>query len=307
MINIPTELLRTLLAVVEMRSFTKAAQSLGITQPAVSTHMKRLQQLLGGDVFDKSAPGVALTEKGELVVNYARRMLALNDQMLKLAEPPEAEQPLRIGMPGDFGGMTVPSTLAAFRTGMPSLRYRVRSAPSENLLRDLREGHLDLALALTTAGPALDARHYWTEEVVWVRGIDHSEIPQPLQLASYGEGYLLHHLATSVLNQVDCEYELVFTAFSMTGLVAAVAAGLGVSLIPRRSMNDRLTEWESGPMHNSLKVYCGLYVREGVERDVIAPLADSIAEALRGTPINLADRAHGNARERNAKHEVRRS
>src|SRR5215470_5835246 len=85
MTNIPTELLRTLVAVVDLRSFTKDAQALGVTQPAVSAQIKRLQVLLGGDLFDKSAPGVTLTEKGEVVVNYARRLLSINDQILDLA------------------------------------------------------------------------------------------------------------------------------------------------------------------------------------------------------------------------------
>ena len=61
MTNIPTELLRTLVAVVELRSFTKAARSLGVTQPAVSAQIKRLQGLLGTELLDKSAPGVTLT------------------------------------------------------------------------------------------------------------------------------------------------------------------------------------------------------------------------------------------------------
>jgi hypothetical protein len=83
MTNIPTELLRTLVAVVDLRSFTKAAQSLGVTQPAVSAQVKRLQGLLGADLLDKSAPGVSLTSSGELVVNYARRLLSINDQILE--------------------------------------------------------------------------------------------------------------------------------------------------------------------------------------------------------------------------------
>ena len=80
MINIPTELLRTLVAVVELRSFTRAAHALGVTQPAVSAQIKRLQTLLGGELLDKSAPGVTLTPKGVVVVDHARRLLAINDQ-----------------------------------------------------------------------------------------------------------------------------------------------------------------------------------------------------------------------------------
>ncbi len=64
MMNIPTDLLRTLVAVVDLRSFTKAAQSFGVTQPAVSAQIKRLQFLLGFDLLDKSAPGVTLTLRG---------------------------------------------------------------------------------------------------------------------------------------------------------------------------------------------------------------------------------------------------
>src|SRR5437868_5387207 len=104
MTNIPTELLRTLIAVVELRSFTKAAQSLGITQPAVSAQIKRLQHLLGAELLDKSAPGVTLTEKGHAVIDYARRLLSINDQILDLAVRQRSAEPLRIGIPGDFTG-----------------------------------------------------------------------------------------------------------------------------------------------------------------------------------------------------------
>jgi DNA-binding transcriptional LysR family regulator len=82
--NIPTELLRTLITVVDLRRFTKAAHAPSVTQPAVSAQIKRLQFLLDIDLFDKSAPGVSLTEKGDLVVNYARRILNINDQILNV-------------------------------------------------------------------------------------------------------------------------------------------------------------------------------------------------------------------------------
>jgi DNA-binding transcriptional LysR family regulator len=69
MTNIPTDLLRTFVAVVDMRSFTKAAISLGVTQPAVSSQIKRLQFLLGEDIFDRSTSGVSLTPHGEVVIS----------------------------------------------------------------------------------------------------------------------------------------------------------------------------------------------------------------------------------------------
>src|SRR5882724_6632521 len=102
MTNIPTDLLRTLIAVIDLRSFTRAAQSLGVTQPAVSAQIKRLQLMLGVELFDKSAPGVTLTARGEVLVNYARRMLALNDQMLESTAHDGGDARLRVGFAIDY-------------------------------------------------------------------------------------------------------------------------------------------------------------------------------------------------------------
>ena len=102
MLNIPTDLLRTLIAVIDLRSFTRAAQSLGVTQPAVSAQIKRLQLMFGADLFDKTAPGVTLTAKGEIMVNYARRILALNDQMLEATAHGGSATRLRIGLMTDY-------------------------------------------------------------------------------------------------------------------------------------------------------------------------------------------------------------
>src|ERR1700686_159979 len=128
MLNIPTELLRALVTVVEMRSFTKAAQSLGVTQPAVSAQIKRLQFLLGFDVLDKSAPGVSLTPRGEVVVNNARRLLSINDEILLLTSGHTPRQTIRIGIPVDYAGSRIPAALSRFRDRWPDVRYNVGSA-----------------------------------------------------------------------------------------------------------------------------------------------------------------------------------
>src|SRR5437763_3100576 len=107
MLNIPTDLLRTLVTVVEMRSFTKAARSLGVTQPAVSAQIKRLQSLLGYRLLDKGRPGVSLTPRGEIVVGHARRLLLINDHILQ-AIGGGLDRTLHIGIPADYGGSRIP-------------------------------------------------------------------------------------------------------------------------------------------------------------------------------------------------------
>jgi DNA-binding transcriptional LysR family regulator len=290
--NIPTELLRTLITVVDLRSFTKAANVLGITQPAVSAQIKRLQFLLDTELLDKSAPGVTLTEKGELVVNYARRLLGINDQILNLVAPRSALPALRVGLPGDFGAAVLPTTVAQFQARSPNVRLQLRGELSENLLRDLLQDQLDLAVALTVSGPALDARHYWREETVWIRGPSMAvETGRRLPIVTLREGAVTNRLALSLLEQAARDYEIVFTAFSSLGLLAAVGAGLGVALIPRREVPSDLAICDDVFLPKPPDVYCGVYMRERVDSQVLEALADVIAGALSSRTGALAGEA----------------
>src|SRR5215470_9808269 len=137
MLNVPTDLLRTLITVVDLRSFTKAARSLGVTQPAVSAQVKRLQHLLGYDLLDKRTPGVSLTARGEIVVIHARRLLSINDEILQSTSGKPLAQTLRVGVPGDYSGSRIPATLARFRMRWPNISFNVSTGTSDNLLRDL--------------------------------------------------------------------------------------------------------------------------------------------------------------------------
>jgi DNA-binding transcriptional LysR family regulator len=283
MTNIPTELLRTLVAVVDLRSFTKAAQSLGVTQPAVSAQVKRLQGLLGTDLLDKSAPGVTLTSAGELVVNYARRLLSINDQILHLAAPRPAAKTVRIGATGDFTASAISHGLTCVRARRPDLRFEIFNANIDLLLRDLREGEVDLAIWVSPTGPVVDTRHYWTEPLVWVHAPATRIDPQrPIPLVSYGEECLFTRSAMLTLSQAGRESELIFTGSSLLGLAAAVAAGFGVMALPRdRSGIPGVTVWENAPLPQLPEIFCGIYVREGADQDEREKLADMLAAALR--------------------------
>jgi DNA-binding transcriptional LysR family regulator len=290
MTNIPTELLRTLIAVVDLRSFTKAAQSLGVTQPAVSAQIKRLQSLLGTDLLDKSAPGVALTSSGDLVVNYARRLLSINDQILDLAAPRSAAKTIRIGTAGDFVSADVARGLTNCRVQRPDLRFAVHSATIDLLLKDLREGELDLAVWVSAVGPVLATRHYWTEELVWVHS-NSTQISaeQPVPLVSYGEECLFTRNAMAALSQANRACELVYVGSSIVGLAAAVATGFGVMALPRSRVDyPGISIWQDAPLPELANIFCGIYVRSGVESEDREQVADAVAAALRPAPRSVA-------------------
>jgi DNA-binding transcriptional LysR family regulator len=141
MTNIPTDILRTLIAVVDLQSFTKAAVSHGVTQPAVSAQIKRLQVLLGGELFDRSSQGVRLTPHGELVVSYARRLLSINDQIVHLGSAgPRPQLVIRVGTSSDYVASHLPDILGRFRALWPEVRFSVRSDYYDPLVRELRSG-----------------------------------------------------------------------------------------------------------------------------------------------------------------------
>jgi len=283
MTNIPTDLLRTLVAVVDMRSFTKAAAKLGVTQPAVSAQIKRLQFLLDGDLLDRSVPGVSLTPQGEMVVSYARRLLSINDQIVHIGgSGSRPELVIRVGTPSDYVASILPRTLARFREQWPGVRFIVDVDSFDRHLRALRSGELDVLVGLSVS-PQRDARHSWLEEVVWVRDpFTTLDLSRPVPLVTYGEPRIYHRIAVDALRKAGLEWEEVFTGPSMPSLKSAVAAGLGVTpLTRRRALDQGMIIWDDSPLPKLPDVHSGVYIREGGERDLLEQLADEIATILR--------------------------
>ncbi len=286
MTNIPTELLRTLVAVVDHKSFTKAAAAVGLTQPAVSTQIKRLQFLLDCEVFDRSTHGIKLTPQGEAVVSYARRMLSINDQIMKIGMVgARSELVIRVGTPSDFVASILPGALARFRERWPEVRFVVRTGYLDALARDLRSSSLDLLVGLSLGKPH-DARYAWAQETVWVRGLTTELDPNgPVPLVSHGDACIYHRMAVQALQSAGLDWENVFTGPSMFSLSNAVVAGLGTMAIIRRRANDHgMMVWEDAPLPRLPDVYSGVYVREGGERAAYEQLADEIAESLTAQP-----------------------
>ena len=212
MTNIPTDLLRTLVAVVDLRSFTKAAAKLGVTQPAVSAQIKRLQFLLGGDLFDRSVQGISLTPQGEMVVSYARRLLSINDQIVHISDNgPRPELVIRVGTPSEYIASILPGILAQFRERWPDVRFIVRTDFYDPLARQLRAGEIDLMIGLSMAPPH-DARHSRPQEVVWVHSAATClDRDRPVPLVSYGELCMYHQLTVKILQSAGLDWEDVFT------------------------------------------------------------------------------------------------
>jgi DNA-binding transcriptional LysR family regulator len=292
MTNIPTDLLRTLIAVIDLRSFTRAAQSLGVTQPAVSAQIKRLQMMLGVDLFDKSAPGVTLTANGEVLVNYARRMLALNDQMLDATTRSGAAARLRVGIAVDYFEGAVLDVLTAFRAQHPELRLQITAAHSASVLRDLRRGDYDLVVAASESEQPESEQRRWFEPTAWgVASPATADGDGPVPLLVVGESSLSRRLSVAALEQAGIDYEIVYVGGSFAGLLQAAKAGLGVACWARRLLHDTgITVLESARRLPKVPAVCGgVYVRDGASFAELDQLADMIAARVRDAAAAIAE------------------
>ena len=279
MINIPTELLRTLVSVVDLRSFTRAAHALGVTQPAVSAQIKRLQSMLGGELLDKSAPGVTLTQKGEVVVAHARRLLAINDQILD-ATAGGGDQ-VRIGITMGHVDGPVLAALTEFRAAHPHLRFHVSADYSEALIREVAHGDRDLVIAVANT-PRPGAIHVWREANAWAAATPDAFGAGPVPLVTLGENSLARRTAIAALQQAGIAYETVYAGNSIAGVIAAVASGLGVTCLAARHLKRAgLALLDDGTRLPQLPDHYGMVLlREGLGRDDMRALAERIAAAM---------------------------
>jgi DNA-binding transcriptional LysR family regulator len=282
MTNIPTDLLRTFTTVVDLRSFTRASQTLGVTQPAVSTQIKRLQALIGAELFDKSAPGVMLTAKGEAVAAHARRMLSINDQILDLSANSGAVNRVRIGIPPHHRKSTIFRLVAEFRAQHPEMRLQVCSEPNDTLMREFRRGEFDMVLGAADEQPA-PPRWSWVESFAWAGNPDVLASEGPIPLAVIGEGSLARRLAVKALEEEGESYEIAYLGKSFIGVAEAVRAGLAVACWAREGLvgaglnvvdqTDRLPRLAD--------VTCGIFLAAGHQGSDVEELGGKIAEAIR--------------------------
>lgn len=292
MTNVPTDLLRTLIAVVDTRSFTRAAQLHGVTQPAVSAQIKRLQALLGGELFDKSAPGVTLTAKGEMVVNYARRLLALNDQMLDVTARGSVAAPLRVGLANDYFEGPALRAIADFRAAHAGLAFHVVAESSSALMRDLRRGDYDLVVAASDVEIEAGAARTWAEPTAW--GLSSPAVLEgkgPVPLVVVGESSLSRRMSVETLERAGVEYEITYVGSSFGGMISAAAAGLGVACWAKRLLQHHGLQVVDSlpPLPRVPDVRAGVHLREGLEGSQLVKLADTLANVIGGTGEGLPE------------------
>jgi len=226
------ELLRSFVSVVDAGGFTRAGERVHRTQSTVSQQIKRLEDDIGQPLLNRSGKDVTPTEAGERLLSYARRLLALAEEARDVLTRPDNEGAVRLGVPEDFAAYRLTKLLAAFSRSHPGLRLDVRVDQSTYLKRDLERGDLDLALFKRTAGEK-GGIAVWAERLHWVTSKSHPVDSKAgsVPLIGYPAGCLYRARAIHALESAGRAWHMAYTSSSLAGIQAAVAAGMGLSIL----------------------------------------------------------------------------
>ena len=229
------DLLRSFVSVVDSGGFTRAGERVHRTQSTVSQQIKRLEDDVGRPLLIRSGKTVTPTEDGERLLSYARRILALAGEARDMLARPEAEGVVRLGIPEDFAAYRLTKLLASFARSHPTLRLDVRADQSVYLRRDLERGDIDLALLKRAAGEK-GGLAVWPERVHWVtsksKPTDTTAQPKSVPLIFFPAGCLYRTRAIHAVETAGRAWHMAYTSSSLSGIQAAVAAGLGLSILP---------------------------------------------------------------------------
>ncbi|WP_245615230.1 LysR substrate-binding domain-containing protein [Muricoccus aerilatus] len=236
MMNIPPgidpDLLRSFVLVAEGGSVTRTALRVGRTQSAVSMQMRRLEEMLGQPLLLRGPRGLSPTPHGLWLLDRARRLLAMHDEIVNNFRAPEITGRIRLGSPDDYALLWLPEILAGFAEAHPAAEVEVVCLPSSELLRCYEKGDLDITLfSGGNEQPGTPAESLWRGPLRWVGSATrpvHLLRPVPLVLSHIGCNWRI--AATGALGRAEVPWRMAYSSASQTGTHAVVLAGLGITV-----------------------------------------------------------------------------
>ena len=280
--------LRTFLAIAETGSFTRAADLVHKTQSAVSMQMKRLEERLGSAIFARDGRASKLTEDGERLLDYARRIVKLNMEALAAFADPELSGRVRLGVPDDYADRYLPEIMARFSRAYAGVELTVMCEPSIDLVERIQADELDLAI-VTNTETTKATETFRQERLLWVtssRHPTHSEEPLPLALGR--PTCCWRRSALDCLEKIGRPYRILYSSGNAGAISAAVLAGLAISIFPESGLRPGMRVLMPGDGFPALPS-----CRVGLLRSPHGPsaLADALAEHIISSLDNLSEAA----------------
>jgi DNA-binding transcriptional LysR family regulator len=225
--NLDVTTLRSFVAVAESGGVTRAAGFLHLTQSAVSMQLKRLEELLDLELLDRTGRTIALTASGEQLLVYARRMVALNDEVMSRLTDQAYEGQITLGVPHDIVYPVIPQVLKQFNSAFPRVKVQLTTSYTRSLFEDFRKGRCDLILTTETELGA-GGETLCTKPLCWIGAPSGSAWRQrPLRLA-FGRLCTFRPRVVEKLDEAGIDWDVVVETESDRTIEATVSADLAV-------------------------------------------------------------------------------
>ena len=232
--NFDIDCLRSFLFVAETMSISRAAESVGRSQSTVSQQIAKLEAQVGrGLLTRRKGRVINLTPEGGKLVQYARRILQLNDEAYASMSDDVLTGSVRLGVPLDFFGRDFTTWLGRFRNRHPMVGLEVEANQSENLMKRSARGEFDLAFFKQPAG-AKSGTVALREQLVWVSGPNYSpDAASPMPLILFPEGCAYRRCAIAALKDHKQPWHVSFVSPSFECLKSAAVEGMGITVLAR--------------------------------------------------------------------------
>ncbi len=256
--NLPTDLLRTFIAVVELGGHSKAGAHLGRSQPAISLQIRRLEELVRAPLLAQEGRAILPTPAGEALLSYAREMIRINDEATNYFHRSDKTGVLKIGLPTDYAVAFLQDTITAFIRRHADVELEIHCDLSRELHQHLKADDLDVIVAMMPAARIPYLSRAWMEQPIWAaaEGFE-NEAHRPVPIGAHPEGCDYRARMIQALDAVERRWRIVYTSPGITGLQNAVLNGLCVTALTRATMRPGmrvLTEGEGFPALEPLRV-----------------------------------------------------
>lgn len=270
-------LLRAFLTVVEVGTVNGAAASLNRTQAAVSMQIRKLEGLVGKELFERSTKGLELTADGQILVPFARELITLNDEAASRLSGKIIEGRIRFGVVEDFAATRLIDILRAFRDQNPKVDIDILVEPNRQLASLFNDSQLDLVVcdvSCINRKPILT----WTEHLCWSARSDFVvDTSRPLPVIMFHDTCPWQGRMLAMLSQRGIQWKTVCVASTLVAMATAVRVGIGVGpmIVDTLPEGCRILD-QASDLPAPIRIDIGFYARSDVS-DEARYLADFIA------------------------------